>query len=340
MNKLTRWLRIVAISLLGVVVLAAAAIVWEWRDRPAVSELGWPVATAAGDSGGRVTVTWLGITTLLFDDGETQILTDGTFSRLSTFDIVSRRRVYSDLSAINFALAEFRINRLAAIIPLHSHFDHAMDLGHVANRTTAIVLGSESAASIARGANVPVSQYQILADGESRQFGNFTITLIASEHAPIGIGDESWFPGTIEEPLEQPASVSDWKGGMSWSVFISHPQGTALVQGSAGFVEGKLAEHNADVVMLSVAGLSGLGRAYVEQYWQETVTRSGASRVYPIHFDDYTRPFGELALLPDIVDDVARTARWIDELAAGEDIPVSIFRLPLGRAVVLYPEPQ
>ncbi len=340
MNRLSLWLRTIAISLFAVLVLAAFAIAWAWRERPAVSALGWQVATPTRVPDGQVTVTWLGITTLLFDDGETQILTDGTFSRLSMFDIVTQRRVYSDLAAINLALAEYRIDRLAAIIPLHSHFDHAMDLGNVANRTTAVILGSESAANIARGAEVPVKQYQILADGESRQFGNFTITLVESTHAPIGIGDDSWFPGTIEEPLPQPASVGDLKGGVSWSVLISHPQGTALVQGSAGFIENKLPQDSADVALLSIAGLSGLGREYVEQYWRETVARTGASRVYPIHFDDYTRPFGELALLPDIIDDVVQTGRWIDKLTADEQGSVTIRRLPLGRPVVLFPEPQ
>ena len=332
MPRLVRWLRIAAVSLLTVVVLAGAAIGWSWRERPAVSALGWPVAAPAGDSEEGLTVTWLGIATLLFDDGETQILTDGTFTRLGMFDIVSLRRVYSDIAAINYGLADFRVERLAAIVPLHAHFDHAMDAGHVANRTSAIVLGSESAANIARGSDVPVSQYQILADGESRQFGNFTITLIASEHAPIGMGDEAWFPGTIEEPLEQPARVSDWQAGVSWSAVIAHPQGTALVQGSGGFVEGKLAGTKADVVFLSVAGLSGLGREYTGQYWAETVTRTGASRVFPIHFDDYTQPFGTLVLPPAIIDDITATARRLDSLAAD----VVVQRLPLGKPVALY----
>jgi L-ascorbate metabolism protein UlaG (beta-lactamase superfamily) len=305
-----------------------------------VSALGWQVETPAGEPGEQVTVTWLGITTLLFDDGETQILTDGTFSRLRILEIVTQRPVYSDLATINLGLAEYRIDRLAALIPLHSHFDHAMDIGGVANRTTAVILGSESAANIARGAEVPVDQYQVLADGESRQFGRFAITLLESTHVPIGIGDESWFAGTIEEALPQPASAAELKGGVSWSVLISHPQGTALVQGSAGFIENKLPEDSADVVLLSVAGLSGLGRDYVEQYWNETVIRTGASRAYPIHFDDYTQPFGRLVLLPAIVDDVVQTARWIDQLNADAEKPVTIRRLPLGRSIVLFPAPQ
>jgi L-ascorbate metabolism protein UlaG (beta-lactamase superfamily) len=330
-------LQIVAASLLLLAVAGLAFVVSRWQERSQVADLGWPIATAAGESAERVSVTWLGITTLLFDDGETQILTDGTFSRPDLFDILSQRRIHSDAAAVNYGLAEFRMDRLAAIVALHSHFDHAMDIGLVANRTTAIVLGSESTANIARGADVPVDQYQILADGETRQFGKFTITLIESQHVPTGIGGQPAFPGNISEPLEQPARIRDWKEGGSWSVLISHPQGTALVQGSAGFIEDALAGRKADAVMLGVAGLASLGQEYVEQYWHETVIRTGATRVYPVHYEDFTRPLGELQLFPDMVDRVVVTASWIDELAADRDHPVTVSILPFGQPVAVFP---
>lgn len=339
MSKASRWL----VPLLCILVVAAIAAGWlhhKWQERPPLSALAWPVAESSGQPPGgpaaTVTVTWLGITTLLFDDGETQVLVDGTFSRPSLAEILLQRPIWSDAATINRALAEFRLNRLAAIVPAHSHFDHAMDAGLVANRTSAMVLGSESTANIARGAGVPVSQHQILADGESRQFGAFTITLLASRHAPVGPGDGGWFDGVIEEPLRQPARVKDWRTGTAWSVFVAHPAGTALVQGSAGFVEEALPADSADVVMLGIGGLSGLGRDYLQRYWEETVLRTGASSVYPVHYEDFTRPFGEVALFPPIVDDVVTTASWIDELAVEGDHPVTVRRLPFGEPVVLY----
>jgi L-ascorbate metabolism protein UlaG (beta-lactamase superfamily) len=333
------WLlvKIVAGSLLLFGIAVAWYVAWRWQERPEVAQLDWPVAGSTSESAERVTVTWLGITTLLFDDGETQILVDGTFSRPGLFDLLSQRRVWSDAASINAALAKFRISRLAAIIPVHSHFDHAMDAGYVANRTQAVVLGSESTANVVRGADVPVSQYQILADGEIRQFGQFTIKLIESRHAPIGFGDAPPFPGTIDEPLAQPAAIRQWREGGTWSVLIAHPKGTALVQGSGGFIEGALAGETADVVMLGVAGLASLGPRYVGEYWRETVVSTGATRVFPVHYEDFTQPFGEVLLFPDIVDDLPETAKWLDELAADRRHPVSISRLPFGQAVAIYP---
>ncbi len=64
------------------VVAAGAAMTWLWHDRPRLDDIRWPSATVASASvADQVTVTWLGVSTLLFDDGETQILIDGFFSR-------------------------------------------------------------------------------------------------------------------------------------------------------------------------------------------------------------------------------------------------------------------
>lgn len=337
MNVALRVARIIGLVVLAVIVIAIVVLIRLWRDRPPIELIGWPQADTVSEPTDSVTVTWLGNTTLLFDDRETQILIDGNFTRIRPLEVALFLPVSSDVATINYAMAEFRmLDRLAAIVPVHSHFDHAMDVGHVANRTTAVVLGSESTANIARGANVPVDQYQILAEGETRQFGDFTIRLVASRHAPIKGGDEPWFPGTIEDPLRQPASVNEWKEGVVWSIFIGHPRGTALIQGSGGYVEGKLRGETADVVMLGVAGLTGLGKEYVRKLWSETVQATGATRVIAVHWDDFTAPFGEVRLFPHIADNILITSDWIDEINEEDGGGVRIELPPFGQAIPLY----
>jgi L-ascorbate metabolism protein UlaG (beta-lactamase superfamily) len=336
MKLLLRRIRMIAVLLLALAVVATAVVARLWQNRADLADLGWEEAIPNNDAAGSVTVTWFGISTLLFDDGETQILIDGAFTRVPLAKILSFRRVSSDIDAINHTLAEYRMNRLAAIVPVHSHFDHAMDVGHVANRSTAVVLGSESTAYIARGADVPVDQSQILASGESRQFGDFTITLLDSKHAPIGFGDNGWLPGPIEEPLVQPARITAWREGVSYSVLIGHPRGTTLIQGSGGFIKDNLRDHSADVVILGIGGLAGLGREYVDELWHETITKVGAHRLFPVHYDDFTRPFGEIQLFPNVLDNVVQTAEWINEIAAADQSPVDIRLLPFGQAIALY----
>lgn len=328
-------LRTTIFFLLLLVAAAAAAIGWRWQSRPSVSALPIPEAIADETGESRVSVSWLGISTLLFDDGDTQIITDATFSRPELHRILLFRPLESDYAAINRGLDEHRIVRLAAIVPVHSHFDHAMDAGHVANRTDAVILGSESTSNIARGSGVPVDQYQTLKSGEPRFFGDFTVTLIESQHVAQLPNGQPIFSGVITRPLEQPAPVSAWHSGTAYSVLIAHPAGTTLVQGSAGFVPGRLADVSADVVFLSIAGLATHGRAYAEEYWREIVLATGAQRVYPIHFEDFTRPSGELALFPAIVDDLQKTAVWMSDFAA-TDGGITLALPPLGRPLTLY----
>lgn len=336
MSPLFRRIRTIAILSLLLIIAAIAVIAQLWQNRADLAELGWTIATPDDGAAGSVTVTWFGISTLLFDDGETQILIDGAFTRVPLANILSLQRITSDIATINHTLAKYRISRLAAIVPVHSHFDHAIDVGHVANRSAAVVLGSESTAFIARGADVPVDQSQILASGESRQFGAFTITLVDSRHAPIGFGNNSWLPGPIEEPLVQPARVTAWREGGSYSVLIGHPRGTTLIQGSGGFIKDQLRNYSADVVMLGIGGLAGLGREYVDELWHETVSQVGARRLFPIHYDDLTLPLGDIRLFPNVLDNAVRTARWINEIAAAEESPVDIKLLPFGQTIVLY----
>ena len=337
MNVALRWTRNITLVLLVLVAIAVLVFMWLWQQRQSIDDIGWPTADVVSEPADMVTVTWMGTSTLLFDDRETQILIDGNFTRLSPFETFLLLPVSSDVATINYALAEFRMDRLAAIVPVHSHFDHAIDVGHVANRTSGVVLGSESTANIARGAEVPVDQYQILAEGETRQFGDFTIKLLSSIHAPVKPGgDGPWFAGTIDEPLEQPASIGAWKEGVVWSVIIGHPRGTTVIQGSGGIIPGKLDTESADVVMLGIAGLVGLGKEYVADLWDETVLATGATRVIAVHHDDYTAPFGEVRLFADFFDNVVLTAGRIDEVIKENGDEITIELPPFGQPIPLY----
>ena len=324
------------ILVLSLIVLALLAGVWLWNDRVDLASLDFPMAQTGTTDGGAVTATWLGVTTLLFDDGETRLLTDGFFSRPGVIDLALDRSVSPDVENIARALRKARISSLAAIMTVHSHFDHAMDTGEVAKRTGAIVLGSASTANVARGAGLPEDRIVDWTDGGSRSFGRFTVTFIRSRHMPLDAEGNPPFPGTIDAPLVPPAPVSAWREGGSYSIVIGHPRGTALVQGSAGYVEGALDGARADVVLLGIAGLARLGRDYTGEYWREIVARTGARRVLPIHHDDFTRPYGEVLPFPRVVDDLETSVRWLADLAARRRDPVAIELLPWGVPVRLF----
>ncbi len=329
-----------AIIFAAIVATIAIIIVLLWQDRSSLDAIDWPPPAAASAAAtDSVTVTWLGVTTLLFDDGETQILIDGFFSRPSLTDILLGRPVDNDAAGIDYVLNEFRIRRLAAIIPLHSHFDHAMDVGAIANRSSASILGSESTAQVARGAGVPEDQITVITGAQTFQFGDFTVTLLPSIHAPIGWRGTIPLDGKIKEALLMPQPISAWREGGSFSVVIAHPQGTILVHGSAGYSEDALQAVTADVVMLGVAGLRSLGKKYAERYWQNLVTATGGHSVYPIHFDDYTQPFGTVVLRPKFLDDFVKTATWLEEFRDRWDAGTSLFVPEFGKPIAILAQP-
>ena len=324
----------------AVVASLAALLALLWNDRVELDRLGLETADTAPRPG-AVSLTWFGVSTLLFDDGETQILVDGYFSRPGIADIVFDRPVVNDAATINYVLHEYRMRRLAAIIPAHTHYDHAMDVGAIANRSKASILGSVSTANVARGAGVPEDQIVVVEPTANEfTFGQFTVRLIETQHAPFGWRGRVPFDGVVAEPLVMPAAVSAWREGGCYSIVISHPQGTAIVQGSAGFTDGALDDVKADVVLLGVAMLDGLGRDYAERYWQALVTATGARQVIPIHFDDVTRPFGDIRSPPKIIDNFGRTATWLEAFRQRWDQDTEIVLPPFGRAIMLYPSPE
>ena len=212
---------------------------------------------AARAEPGALTYRFLGNANILISDGETSILTDGWFSRFPT-GTLAFGLIEPDLQAIEAGLMRAEIEELAAVIPVHSHFDHAMDSPEVALRTGALLVGSESSANIARGWGLKEDRIRVPSSGEALRFGAFEVTLIRSDHFqfPSEYARKSGGLGEfITAPLVTPAKVGDYKEGGSYSVLIRHPQATILIQGSAGYVEGALDSVDVDLLFLGVGGL-------------------------------------------------------------------------------------
>jgi L-ascorbate metabolism protein UlaG (beta-lactamase superfamily) len=294
-----RWLRWLAGALALCVVAVAAYIVVRRNDHPSLEpyesvRLGPSPASADGG----VTVTFLGVSTVLVNDGETAILTDGFFSRPPMLR-TALGTIAPDRAVVDAMLARAGITKLAAVIVVHSHYDHVMDAPLVAERTGAMLVGSESTANVGRGAGLAEERMHVARDTETLRFGRLEVTLVPSRHLPHGMAI-----GSIDAPLVTPARASDYLEGGSWSVLIRHPSGSLLVQGSAGWLDGALAGRQADVVLLGIAGLGTQPAAYRERYLAEVVDAVGARLVIPIHWDDFTLPLSEpLVPMPRLLDD-------------------------------------
>jgi L-ascorbate metabolism protein UlaG (beta-lactamase superfamily) len=275
--------------------LALSMILISWMlthyEEPAVDPA-WALEGSAERPKRAVTVRYSGTSTLLFSDGATHWMVDGWFSRFGPLDFLFSE-IGPDIDAIAQGLENNHVTQLAVVIPVHSHFDHAMDAPEVARRTGAILLGSESTANIARGWGLPEDQIRIAVSGESIRFGDFTITLIDTKHFAFpnpALAKQALSDPWITAPLVPPIPAMDYRVGQPFAIHVSHPLGRWLIQGSAGYIEGSLDGVEADVVFLGIGGLGAQTESYREDYWRETVTTTGASRVIPIHWDSLTGP--------------------------------------------------
>ena len=265
---------------------------------------------------GPMSVTFLGVATLLLDDGETQLLTDGFFSRPGLLS-VGLRRLAPDPVRIGACLARAGAARLRAVVPVHSHFDHALDAAVVADLAGGLLVGGRSTMNIGLGGGLPDDQIRTVGDGDELEVGGFSLTFIASEHCP-----PDRFPGEITEPVVPPAKAAAYKCGEAWSILVEHASSRrVLIQGSAGYVEGALAGRQAEVAYLGIGQLGKQDETYIRAYWEHTVRAIGARRVVLIHWDDFFRPLDQpLRALPYFGDDLDTTMRVLVPLAESDGV--------------------
>jgi len=331
MKRILKW---AATTVAVLLVLSMAALAWMLRQHPSLlpyAALEWNKADVSATAPLRV--SFLGVATLLLDDGETAILTDGFFSRPDRMQSFLRK-VEPDLDNITRGLARAgialkdqpaapgRSGKVAAVIPLHSHYDHAMDAPEVARRTGAVLLGSESTANVGRGWGLPEAQIRVAKLGQPMQYGRFTITLYPALHAPTGFTG-----GEITQPLKPPVRASEYKEGQSYAMLVQHAGRSLLITGSAGFVPAALTGVKADVVLLGIGTMGQRNEAYRQDYWHEVVQTTGARRVIPIHWDDFWLSADQpMQPLPPPLDQFDVSMQFLTARGAAEHVDV---RLPL-----------
>jgi L-ascorbate metabolism protein UlaG (beta-lactamase superfamily) len=312
-----RLLKRIALAVVLLVAAAAGWLAWELHSRPAVERYGKLAFTQAAPGGDALYVTFLGVSTLLVRDRTAAVLVDGFFTRPGLVR-TAFGKLAPDAARIDAGLALAGIDRLDAVLAAHSHYDHAMDSADVAMRTGAVVVGSASTANIARGRGLPDDRIRTVSGSETLRFGDITVTMVPSRHFPHGKG-----MGEITQPLVPPARALDYLEGGTFSILVTRGTRSLLVQSSAGFIDGALADQHADVVYLGVGLLGSRDEAYRDAYWRETVASVDAHLVVPIHWDDFTRGLDEpLVALPYLLDDLDASMDFVLTRARREGIDV------------------
>jgi L-ascorbate metabolism protein UlaG (beta-lactamase superfamily) len=311
------------VALIVLVSLGVIFILVQGNRRPAIGPyalLELPPAPTTSS----IKVQFAGVSTLLFDDGETALMIDGFFSRPAALKTLAGT-IEPDHAAIQRNLERLNVRKLAAVIPAHSHYDHAMDSPLVALQTGAVLIGSESTLNIGRGLGMKEDRMRKVAPNDVVALGKWKLTFITSGHAPTPFNRSDKIE-TIDKPLVPPMRATAWREGQTWAILIEHLNGASmLVNGSAGFIENSLAGRRADVVFLGIGTAGKQPQTYRAQLWKEVVQRVGARQVIPIHWDDFWKPLDKpLAAMPSIADDMSVTMTDFEQWAKRDGVTLKM----------------
>jgi L-ascorbate metabolism protein UlaG (beta-lactamase superfamily) len=231
-----------------------------------------------------LSVTWLGTAGFLVGDGRDSFYIDPYVSRYSLFRIIAGLPLPPRVDLVRRWIGLTGGASAKAVVVSHSHFDHALDAPFFAGETGAVLVGSESAANVGRGAGLDERSIKSVRPGDAFRVGAFTIRFVESVHG-FGLFGRTPYPGTIEKPLSPPAPATAYRLGTVFSLVIEHPLGRLVHHGSAGHFSGMFGELRADVMLLCIAG-----RGKTAAYLENTAIACRAKTVIPAHFDDFFRP--------------------------------------------------
>lgn len=280
---------------------------------------------------GKIRATFLGTTSILLDDGETQILTDGFFSRPSLWK-TAFSKIESNASTVQSVIEKAKIERLRAIFVCHSHYDHVMDAPLVAKQTHAKLFGSSSTLNVGIGAGLSQNQMEKFQPGKPIPIGKFTITVLESKHTPpfrIFGKTNATDPNhpNIDFPLRQPVKALEYIEGGTFDFFIQHGKNKILIKSSTNFVEGALQKVKVDVLFLGIAQLSLQPIQFQETFYEQTVQKIKPKLLIPIHWDNFFKPLSE-PLEPNLKlgDDFESNMKYILKRTQEEKIEVQLLQ--------------
>jgi L-ascorbate metabolism protein UlaG (beta-lactamase superfamily) len=76
-------------------------------------------------------------------------------------------------NAFHAGAIDARVPRANFILVTHTHYDHVLDVPHIALKTRAIVVGTQSTENVLRAYRVPEEQLITVLGGEDYDFGVF-----------------------------------------------------------------------------------------------------------------------------------------------------------------------
>lgn len=222
--------------------------------------------------------SWLGVAGVKITDGKTVLVFDPVFTKPHLGHYIFNMELKSDESLVDSKLKDLELEKIDALFISHTHFDHASDVGYIANKTKAKVYGGESLRILTEYYNKNKQfNFVLISSGESAQIGEFKVHFIKRDHAKI-LNLFSFVPGDIKS---FDSKFYDYKEGEVWCYFIEHPKGNILVdQGSHFHEENKKFKGKIDLYMVGIAN-----RKSLDDIIENNIKKIKARATVPLHFD-------------------------------------------------------
>lgn len=218
--------------------------------------------------------------------------------------LASRRALLSDPDLV----ARY-VPRADAVIVGHTHFDHAVDVPKIAERSGCTVYGSRSLRRLMQ--LYGLAHRAVVADVfRPYEIGPFVVTFVPSVHSRLLLGAKIPFDGEITCEHAGHLTGSAYRCGQVYGIHIEVQGTTFYHQGSADLLDDCVRRRGVDFLLTCISG-----RGFSPRFVERTLRRLEPHTVVPMHYDNFFLPLeDELQFLRGVnlagfVDDVERVSR-------------------------------
>jgi L-ascorbate metabolism protein UlaG (beta-lactamase superfamily) len=256
-----------------------------------------PNASPNASRSNQVVLKYLGTAGWEITDGTTVILIDPYLSRINgppppgvhTMAGDTRRAYgWGDVAQVDVAAIDSHIQRADFVFVTHTHYDHVLDVPHIALKTGAAVIGTESTENVLRAYGVPEEQLITVRGGEDYEFGAFSLKVIPSIHSPL---DHKRYFSSATAPagMKAPLTLEQMhpEGGTLAYLIRFHGH-QILAFGGMNYIEREMVGLEPDVALVG----AGSSRKEIYDYSGRLMrTLHYPALVLPTHWDHFLEPY-------------------------------------------------